>query len=81
MATALVFLIVTGVVRVELLAYRVRELERARIELDKRLYVVQTELNTANDGLVDQLSEIKETLAWIKGRFSMMEETQAAGRQ
>ncbi len=80
MSSALGAFVVAGIVRIELLAYRVRELERANVVIDKKYFAVQTELNTVNSGLVNQLSEIKETLAWIKGRFSLLEETQSAGR-
>lgn len=73
-AAALSAFFVAGIVRVELLAYRVRELERQMLEKEKLIFAIQTEVNTVNDGLVRELSEIKEVLAWIKGRFSLLEQ-------
>lgn len=80
MVAGLAIFFTAGIVRVELLAYRVRELERERIQLEKQVFALRAEINTVSDGLVGQISEIKEILAWIKGRFSMLEETHAAGR-
>lgn len=75
MAAALGAFLVAGIVRVELLAYRVRELERKLIEKEKEIFAIRTELNTVNEGLVSELSQIKEALAWIKGKFSFLEES------
>lgn len=66
--------IVVGVIRMELLGWRVKNLERHKEECDRELYTIRSDIQTINNQIVKELNEIREALAWIKGRFSRAEQ-------
>lgn len=62
--------VVAGIVRVELLAWRVRVLEKLMDQKDKEIYALRVEMQNMDSKVLNELAEIRETLAWIKGKFS-----------
>ncbi len=69
----IVGLIAAGVIRVEFLRWKVKSLEDWKLENDRKLYAMQVEVQNFNGGIGKDLNEIRETLAWIKGRFAFVE--------
>lgn len=66
--------IVGGIVRVELLAWRIRALEKSMDQKDKEIYALRVELQTVDSTVLKELAEIRESLAWLKGKFSVFED-------
>ncbi len=57
----------------ELLNWRVKQLEVAQASQQGELLSLSGKVQNINSEIVKELNEIRESLAWIKGRFALVE--------
>lgn len=59
-----------GVIRVERLAWRLRQNDKDKEEMDRKLYALRVEVSAIDTKILAELTRIGEAVAYIKGTIA-----------